>query len=229
MSAIARWCFARRRVVVVFWIVLLAALAGGALAKGSHFAGNASASNTESGKAAALLQQADPGAAGTSGTIVWHTASGTVRAPAVENQLRQALTEIAKAPSVTSVTSPYASAEAGQISKDGHTAYATVTYGGVAAGDSVPKADVTAVNQIVDGVHATGLDLQLGGQAFTPTPGASGTEAIGIIAALVILLLMFRSLWAAVLPVLTGIAGVGTASLGVILLSHVVSLPSTTP
>src|SRR5271165_1994756 len=229
MSAIARWCFARRRVVVVFWIVLLAGLAAGVLAKGSHFAGNAAASNTESGKAAALLQQADPGAAGTSGTIVWQTASGTVRAPAVENQLSQALTEIAKAPGVTSVTSPYASTGTGQISKDGHTAYATVTYGGVAAGDSVPKADVTAVEQIVDGVHTNGLDVQFGGQAFTPTPGASGTEAIGIIAALVILLLMFRSLWAAVLPVLTGIAGVGTASLGVILLSHAVSLPSTTP
>ena len=58
MSAIARWCFARRRVVVVFWVVLLAGLAAGVLAKGSHFAGNAAASNTESGKAAALLQQA---------------------------------------------------------------------------------------------------------------------------------------------------------------------------
>jgi RND superfamily putative drug exporter len=69
--------------VVVFWVVLLAGLAAGVLAKGSHFAGNPAASNTESGKAAALLQQADPGAAGTSGTIVWHTASGAVRAPAL--------------------------------------------------------------------------------------------------------------------------------------------------
>jgi putative drug exporter of the RND superfamily len=102
--------------VVVFWVVLLAGLAAGALTKGSHFAGNAAASNTESGKAAALLQQADPGAAGTTGTNVWHTASGTVRAPVVENPLSQALTEIAKAPGVTSVTSPYASTGTGQIS-----------------------------------------------------------------------------------------------------------------
>jgi RND superfamily putative drug exporter len=229
MSAIARWCFDRRHAVVLLWAVLLVGLAAGALAAGSHFAGVASASNTESGRAAALLQQADPGAAGSSGTIVWHAAPGTVRSPAVEAQLSRALAQVAHAPGVTAVTSPYTNAGASQISPDGHTAYATVSYSGVAAGDAVPKDDVTAVQRIVDGVHAGGLDLKLGGQAFTPTPGASGTEAIGVIAALVILLLMFRSLWAAVLPVLTGIAGVGTASLGVILLSHLVSLPSTTP
>jgi RND superfamily putative drug exporter len=230
MSAIARWCFDRRRFVVLLWAVLLVGLGVGAVTAGSHFAGVASASNTESGKAAALLQQADPGATGSSGTVVWHATPATVRSASVEKQLTHALAEIANAPGVTSVSSPYAAGAAGaQISADGHTAYATVSYAGTAAGDSVPQADVTAVQHIVDQVHGNGLDVRLGGQAFTPTPGASGTEAIGIIAALVILLLMFRSLWAAALPVLTGIAGVGTASLGVILLSHVVSLPSTTP
>jgi RND superfamily putative drug exporter len=229
MSVIARWCFGRRRVVVLLWTVLLAGLAAGALTAGSHFSGVASASNTESGKAAALLQRAHPRATGSSGTIVWHTVSGTVRAAVVEKQLDRALTEIAATPGVTAVSSPYASSGAGQISQDGHTAYATVSYAGTAAGDAAPAGDVAAVQHIVDGVHGSGIDVRLGGQAFTPTPGASGTEAIGIIAALVILLLMFRSLWAAVLPVLTGIAGVGTASLGVILLSHAVSLPSTTP
>jgi len=229
MSAIARWCVDRRRLVVLLWTVLLVGLAAGVLTAGSHFAGVASASNTESGKAAALLQRANPAATGSSGTIVWHAGSGTVRAAVVEQQLSHALAEIATAPGVTSVTSPYASTGASQISADGHTAYAVVSYAGTAAGDAVPQGDVTAVQHIVDGVHAAGLDVRLGGQAFTPTPGASGTEVIGIIAALVILLLMFRSLWAAVLPVLTGIAGVGTASLGVILLSHAVSLPSTTP
>jgi RND superfamily putative drug exporter len=215
--------------VVLLWVVLLVGLGGGAFAKGSHFAGTGSASNTESGTAAALLEQAHPGAMGASGTVVWHTTSGTVRSPGVETQLDHALDQIARGPGVTSVTSPYGSAGAAQISHDGHTAYATVTYGHVAAGDSVPSADVTAVQHVVNGVHVSGLDVRLGGQAFTPTPGASGTEAVGIIAALIILLLMFRSVWAAVLPVLTGIAGVGTASLGVVLLSHVVSLPSTTP
>ncbi|MET7912531.1 MMPL family transporter [Streptomyces avermitilis] len=40
---------------------------------------------------------------------------------------------------------------------------------------------------------------------------------------------MFRSVWAAELPILTGVAGVGTALFAAILLSHVMSLPDTTP
>ena len=50
-----------------------------------------------------------------------------------------------------------------------------------------------------------------------------------MIAALLILLLLFRSAWAAALPVLTGVVGVGTGSLGIILLSHVMTLLDTTP
>ena len=40
---------------------------------------------------------------------------------------------------------------------------------------------------------------------------------------------MFRSAWAAVLPIITGVAGVGVSSLAVILLSHVITLPSVAP
>ena len=144
--------------------------------------------------------------------------------------MARALAEISRVPGVTAVISPFSRLGASQVSHDGRTAYATIVYGAVRAGEyTVPASEVASVQRIAAAARTSGLSVELGGQAFTPTPGASGTEVVGIIAALLILLLMFRSLWAAVLPVLTGIAGVGTASLVVILLSHVVSLPSTTP
>ncbi|MEU8663211.1 MMPL family transporter, partial [Actinoplanes philippinensis] len=72
------------------------------------------------------------------------------------------------------------------------------------------------------------LDVELGGPAFTEQPGAShGTEAAGILAALVLLLLMFRSGWAAVLPIVTGVAGVGVSLLVVTLASHRIDLAAT--
>jgi putative drug exporter of the RND superfamily len=229
MSAVARWCVAHRLIVVLLWLALIAGLSAGVKVAGSHFSNGSTVSNTESGKALSLLEKAEPAAAGTSGTVVWDTSHGTVRAAAVEQRMERALAQISSAPGVTAVVSPYGRLGAGQISRDGHTAYATVVYGAVASGNSVPKGEVQRVQDIAAAIRGSGLDVQLGGQAFAPSVGASGTEAIGILAALVILLLMFRSLWAAALPVLIGIAGVGTGTLGVVLLSHKIALPDTTP
>ena len=229
MSAIARWCLAHRLIVVLLWLALIAGLGAGVRVAGSHFTAGATASSTESGKALALLQKAEPGVAATSGTVVWHTSDGTVRDAAASHRMAQALAEISRVPGVTAVVSPFSGPGAAQISEDGRTAYATVSYGAVPSGTTVPKSEVQGVERIAAAARTSGLDVELGGQAFAPSVGASGTEAIGILAALVILLLLFRSLWAAALPVLTGVAGVGTGSLAVILLSHVIALPDTTP
>ncbi len=229
MSAVARWCLAHRLIVVLLWLALIAGLGAGAGVAGAHFSNGSTASATESGKALALLEKAEPGAAATSGTVVWHVASGTVRDAAAGHRMSQALAEMARAPGVTAVVSPYGRAGAGQVSRDGRTAYATVIYGGVPAGGTVPAGDVRSVQRIAAAARTSGLSVELGGQAFAPSIGASGTEVIGVIAALLILLLLFRSAWAAALPVLTGVAGVGTGSLGIILLSHVMTLPDTTP
>ena len=59
--------------------------------------------------------------------------------------------------------------------------------------------------------------------------GAGASDVIGVLAALLILLLVFRSMWAALLPIITGVAGVGISSLLVLLLSHAVSIPSVAP
>jgi len=77
--------------------------------------------------------------------------------------------------------------------------------------------------------HSDTLQVEVGGAAFTEQPAPShGTEGIGLIAALIILFLLFRSRWAAVLPILTGLVGVGSSLLAVLLISHVLDLSSTT-
>jgi putative drug exporter of the RND superfamily len=91
-------------------------------------------------------------------------------------------------------------------------------------------ADTAAVRSMVERAVADSvvpLDVALGGQAFTEQPSAGGaTEAVGLLAALVILLLMFRSVWAAALPILTGAVGVGLSLLLVMLGSHLMDLSS---
>lgn len=56
-------------------------------------------------------------------------------------------------------------------------------------------------------------------------PGVTSVSSPSVIAAPVVLLLVMRSAWAALLPVITGLLGVGTATFVLMLLSHVMSVP----
>ncbi|WP_042397279.1 MMPL family transporter [Streptacidiphilus carbonis] len=224
MSAFARWCHRRRLVVVLLWVALFAGLSVGVASLGSSFSSTTTASHTESSRATALLRLKSPGEAGESGTIVWHTGSGKVTDAAVKQRMTTALTGIAHSSGVAGVVSPYTAQGAAEVSKDGTTAYATVRFTGTKPADSVTG----HVKSIAAGARADGLDVQFGGAAFAVTPAASPIgDVLGIGIAAVILLLMFRSAWAAALPIVTAVAGVGTGLISVMLLSHVTSIADT--
>jgi RND superfamily putative drug exporter len=71
------------------------------------------------------------------------------------------------------------------------------------------------------------VEVEVGGAAFTEQPAPShGTEGIAMIAALIILFLLYRSWPAAMLPLLTGLVGVGSSLLAVLLIWHVLDLSS---
>src|SRR5205823_9280011 len=91
-------------------------------------------------------------------------------------------------------------------------------------------------SRLIDMATATsgsvsGLDVELGGQVieqaqFQP-PGA--TEAIGIGAAIVILLLSFGSVLAMGLPILTALFGIGIGLSLLLVLANVIPVPDFTP
>ncbi|MDH6622334.1 RND superfamily putative drug exporter [Streptomyces sp. LBL] len=230
MSSIARWCHARRLAVVLLWLGLIVGLGAGAMSAGAAYTNSTNMPNTESSTALNLMSMGSSGASGDSGTIVWQTVddAASVTASSVEQSMDKVLAEIAEAPGVASVTSPYIQQGAAQISEDGHTAYATVVFD--KSGADLPKDQVEHVEELASEARTSSLDVEFGGTAFgTGVSVSELSEIIGIGAALVVLLLMFRSVWAAALPILTGVAGVGTALFATILFSHVVTLPDTTP
>ncbi|GAA5018439.1 MMPL family transporter [Kitasatospora paranensis] len=229
MSVLARWCHRHRIVTVLLWLGLLVGLGAVSGAVGTKYSDSMSMPATESSKAMELLKGAMPAAAGDTDTVVWHTTGGTVNDPAAKERMTEALDAISTSPSVASVVSPYSPQGAQQVSKDGATAYAQVTFTGNAR--DVPKADVQHVIDLAKQARTTGLDVQLGGQAVQNTETVMGgaSEIIGIVAALVVMTLVFRSLWAAALPILTAVAGVGTGVVGTGLLSHGMSIASVAP
>ncbi|MDQ0776389.1 RND superfamily putative drug exporter [Streptomyces aurantiacus] len=229
MSALARWCFRHRLVVIGIWAALLVALAVPYAMLGTSYSNAFSLPGAESAKAQALLQSAAPQQAGDSDQIVVHVRDGSVRDAAVRDKVTPMLAAVAKLPSVASVTSMYGPAGAPQISKDGTTAYATVTFDATA--DRIPVADITRVVDTAQAARDADLQVELGGQAVsTAAEGTTqSTEAIGIAAAGVILFVAFGSLLSMFVPLLVAVAALGAGLITVGLTSHLMTLGSIAP
>ncbi|MYV57596.1 MMPL family transporter [Streptomyces sp. SID3212] len=225
MSALARWCYRHRLLTALIWLGVLVGLGAVSNSVGSAYSTTLSAPSTESSKALDLLKKNSPAASGDRDTVVWHTTGGKVTDSAVRQDLTGVLDRISRAPGVASVASPYAKGGAGQISKDGATAYAAVTLD--KAANDVDKTQVEHVISLVKQARTDTVDVQYGGQAFKAAENElkPTSEIVGVIAALLIMLLLFRSLWAAALPILTAVAGVGAGILGTGVLSHTLSIP----
>ncbi|MBB4982851.1 MULTISPECIES: MMPL family transporter [Streptomyces] len=228
MAAIARWCVRHRLVVVLLWLLALGGTAAGATLAGSAYSNDYEAPGTESGRATALLDRGFHGLGGDSDTIVWHTDRGSVRADAVEDRIGGMLDEVAELPGVAAVTSPYDDAR-GQVSEDGHTAYATVTFD--AQSDDIPEAQAKALVDTAKAAATDDLQVELGGSAvaLTEAPGGHIAEIVGVAVAAVVLFLAFGSLAASALPIATALVSVGIAYSGIVLLGHLMTVADFAP
>jgi putative drug exporter of the RND superfamily len=225
MRNIATWCVRHRRTVIAGWLVALIALGGALSSVGSGYANSFSLNGTQSYEAQQLLKQAAPKAAGDREQIVIAVHNGSIKSPAAKRRAEQMLARVAKLPEVAAVVSPYTDAGAGQISKSGQVAFATVTMTKLATSFSVAQSQ-QFVNTARAGATG-GLQVAVAGQVAEQSEPASDSSAgLGAIAALVVLLLVFGSFLAALLPLVTaGLAlGVGVSVIG--LLSNAITMAS---
>jgi RND superfamily putative drug exporter len=229
MSAIARWCYRHRFVVIAAWVVALFGLGALSQAVKSDYNNSFSLPGTGSTAAQQLLARAVPAQAGDSDTIVWQVDHGTVRDPAVAARMTAMLRQVATMPEVAAVVGPYGPRGAAQVSRDGRTAYATVDFARQA--NALAKADVTRVIDAAKAVRAPGLDVQLGGQAIETTEQAplSTSSTVGVLAAAVVLFIAFGSLLAMLLPLVTAIAGVGGGLMAITPLTHAMNVVDFAP
>ncbi|MFE3070016.1 MMPL family transporter [Streptomyces sp. NPDC059247] len=231
MAALARWCIRHRLAAVLLWLLALGGVGTSAIVAGSAYSNDYEVPGTESGRATALLDRGFQGLGGDSGTVVWHSERGGVRADAVERRMTAMLDEVAALPGIAAVASPYGGGAPGQISEDGHTAYAVVTFHEQA--DDIPEAQARA---LVDTAKAAadepaGLSVELGGTAvaLTEAPGGHVAEAVGVAVAAVVLFLAFGSLAASALPIATALVSVGIAYSGIVLLGHLMTVADFAP
>ena len=229
MSGLAAWCYRRRIIVLLAWLVVLVGLGVIERTVGDGYDDSFSLPGTESTKALDLLAVAFPGASGESDTIVWHASSGTVRDTAVQQPITLMLAKVAKLTSVGSVTGPYTAQGAARISSDARTAYATVTFH--ALGNNIPVADVNQVISIAEAARTRTLAVELGGDAIQRAnqTSTSSSEGVGVVAAAAVLFVAFGSLLAMLIPLITAIIALVTGTLALGLLSHAVGIGTIGP
>jgi putative drug exporter of the RND superfamily len=223
---LARWSTTHRKYVILGWIVLLFAVNALAQSAGTSYSNNFTLPHSDAQRAADLLQHSFPTQAGDRDTIVFKVDTGTVRDPAVRARMSAMFREVEKLPHVSAVESPYAGAASGRsISSDGRIAFATVVFDEKA--NLLPKSAAERVVKTAKAAAAPGLEVQLGGQAIEQTeqPGFGISTAVGLLAAIVVLLVTFGSLIAMGLPIVTALFGLGTGLGLIALFTHVVDTP----
>jgi RND superfamily putative drug exporter len=227
MRRVARWCVTHRLAVIAAWVVVLIGTVFIQSSTGSNYSSGHSLSGTQSATAQNLLQQASPAAAGDSEQIVFATHGGSVTAPATRAQIQPMLTKVAQLPNVASVTSPYTPAGSKQISRDGTVAFATVQF--TKDSNAISSLQATTFVNTARAPNGQNLQVDVLGQIASSTNASSQSSTmIGVAAALLVLLVVFGSVLAALLPLIsTGIALVAAISV-VGALSNSISMASFT-
>ena len=119
MTALARWCYRHRLVVLLLWLGALFGLGTASSQAGTNYADVVSLPDTDSATAYDLMEKAFPERAGDTDTVVWKVDEGSVRDASVRSRIEPALEEIGRMKGVGEVTDPYAEQGAAQISRDG--------------------------------------------------------------------------------------------------------------
>ncbi len=228
LERLARWCYRRRWLVLVLWIVALVGLGFA----GNRFAGetanNFELPTSESQKAFDILGEKFGGFASDGARIVMKADAGFSN-PAVRRQVGVLLADVRKAEVVLGVNSPYQLGGGGGISSDGKIAFASVQLN--VRGPDIDREQVLDLKRRVEESSSESLQAYLGGQVarFAEQQDEFGSEGIGILAAMVILLLTFGSVIAMGLPLLTAIFGLGIGTSLIGLLAHVTDIPEFAP
>jgi putative drug exporter of the RND superfamily len=224
---LARWSTTHRKYVALGWVLALLLVNAFAQSAGTSYSNNFTLPGSDAQRAADLLQRSFPAQAGDRDTIVYRVGSGNVREAAVRTRMEGVFSAVAALAHVASVISPYASATAGRaISADGRIAFATVVFDEKA--NLLPESAAARVVRTARAAARPGLEIELGGQAIEQTEqeGFGVSTAVGLLAAIVVLLLTFGSLLAMGLPILTALFGLGTGLAAIALFTHVVDTPN---
>ncbi|HEX6970139.1 MAG TPA: MMPL family transporter [Micromonosporaceae bacterium] len=225
LTALSRFAIRRRWSVVIGWTLLLVAALIAARGYGGTFTNDLTLSGTDSQAAYDTLRSRFPELSGDGMQVVLHHPDG-ITSPDTRQAVDAAVAKARSAPEVAAAQSPYGPAQQ-MISEDGRTAIATVQFAERAR--DIPQDAVAAAQEAFDPVRDLGVQVEFGGPAVQTESGPSGNEIFGLIAAVIVLLIAFGSLFAMLVPILTALMALGLGIAAIELLANWVTIGTSGP
>ena len=225
MKAIADFCYRRRRYVAIGWVALVVALFALSGAVGGEYRTEFNLPGSETQQAVDLLKERGvEERSGFQGQIVFRAEQG-VDDPAVRQTMERFFDDVAATLEGEQVVSPYDPAAAHQVSPDRTIAYAEINLSDRGFEEAV--VDGNAVRALWDQLDQGQFQVELGGDLFAEQPPFS-SEVVGLIAAVIILLVAFGSLFAMALPVVTALFGIACGFAIIAILTRFLAVPEFT-
>jgi len=209
MRRFATWTTGHRKTVIISWVVALFAMIAISGSVGADFSEEFSLPDSDSKEALDLLEDKFPAQSGEVAQIVFK-ADGGVESPAVEQKMEAVFAKVEGFPHVSEVASPYEGGGAAAVSDDGKIAYATVQFN--VAGPDLDTEEAERVMNTAQAAAGDGLQIELGGSPIEEVRSEEEegfSEAIGLLAAIVVLLLTFGSVVAVGLQSKTALFALG--------------------
>ncbi|MGM1017263.1 MAG: efflux RND transporter permease subunit [Actinomycetota bacterium] len=232
LSSLGRWSFVHPWRVLVSWLLVLGIAGSGALLLGAGTDNTFSIPGTESQAGLEQLSRSFPSASGTNAQFIVVAADGdSVTDADYRDEIEDTVDELGDLDGVLAVTSPYDELVEGMVSDEETAAIVQLQFDGQASDVSdETKDDLNAAVDELATMLPDGSEVALGGDLFaTSIPTVTITEAIGLLIALIVLIVTFRSFVVAGLPLVTAILGVGISMAGIFAATAFATVSSTTP
>ncbi len=237
LYSLGRWSYRHSWRVLVSWLLLLGVV-GGAVGVGvatgavKGFDNSFSIPGTEGQEGLELLNRTFPQASGTSAQYIVVAAAGDrVDEKPYSDEIASAVSELGSLDGVLAVTDPFSENVDGMVSGDGQAALIRLQFQGTAT--DVPAATKTTLEDLstsLDAALPAGSTVVVGGDLFsTSLPALSIIEAIGVLIALFVLIVTFRSLAVAWFPLVSALIGVGLSVVLIFASTAFATVSSTTP
>lgn len=232
LYALGRWSYRHPWRVLVAWLLLLG-IAGGSAAVFMKGTDNSfSIPGTEAQEGIALLDRSFPQASGTSAQLVIVADDGdSVAEDPYASEIDATIAQLEDLDGVLAVTDPFNEMVSGLVADDESAAIIRLQFDGQATDVSDETKD--ELQQVADDLRETlpeGSQVAMGGDLFSQSvPALSLIEAVGVLIALFVLIVTFRSLTVAWFPLVSALIGVGLAIALIYVSTAFASISSTTP
>lgn len=232
LSTLGSWSFRHPWRVLLTWLLILAAAGGAAAGLSKGFDNAFSIPGTEAQEGLSQLSRTFPQVSGTSAQFIVVAADGDEITDATyRDAIEDTVADLEDVPKVSSATSPYDENVTGMISDDDRAAIVRLQFEGTQT--DVTDEDKESLQVVVDRLEdelPEGSQVALGGELFsTELPTVTLTEAVGVIIALLVLIVTFRSFVLAGLPLMIALIGVGVSLLGIVAATQWATVSATTP